>query len=300
MTATERMDLPDSTELVEAFDHLATQLSAFSASLRELSPRCWVAMSDDEESLDPLTKAATYYQDIWYKGEQDGRETRSCYGFVMASPALIEQAGQVNDAKDKFKSLVQRYQKNDKDRWLACKAQLNKRHQTLRERMYYTGLARLHLKQAYRHIPVLPACPQKIGFTWYSNGRSIKKITTEEAESRLLAMGEDKSHIQVQLQKLYTLPPDEILARIQTQVPLVRANLVYKTLNDRGIAETTRKAMNVSLPLLIPENDAGTLPVFNQISHEPPAERTRIPRNDFRIEDDVFLPSLRAHRYRSA
>lgn len=293
------MSTPESTELVEAFDNLAASLSEFTDCLLSESPRSWVALSEEEYNLPHLTKAASYYQDIWYKGEQDGRETRSCYGFVMASAEIIQRAETANASKDAFRNLVKAFQKSDKDLWLECKSQLNKRHQTLRERMYYNGLARLHLKQAYRHIPVLPDCPEKIGFTWYSNGRSIKKISVQEAEERLLAIGEDKPHVQIQLSKLHTLPPSETLARIQSQVPLVRANLVYKTLNERGSTDTLRKAMNVSLPLLIPENKAGTLPVYNEISHEPPTERTRIPRSDFKIEEEVFLPSLRVHRYRS-
>lgn len=292
-----RLNTVQSTDIVLAFDELALGLAKFCDLLNQLQPSCWVALAEDEQNLDPLKKARSYYQDIWYRDQQDGRETRSCYGLVMANEDLIGLAQKVNSAKDNFKTLVQQIQKTDKDVWLSQKAQLNTRHKTLRNQLYYTGLGRIHLKQLYRHIPILSHRPEKIGFTWYSNGRSIKKLTVAQAEMKLLAMGEEKSHIQQQLQKLNTLPQHEVLAQIQTQVPVVRANLVFKLLNEKGHVETIRKAMNVSLPLLVPQESNPLLPVFNQIDEQPPIARTRIARNDFKICEEVFLPSLRVHRY---
>jgi hypothetical protein len=292
-----RLNTVQSTDIVLAFDELALGLAKFCDLLNQLQPNCWVALAEDEQNLDPLKKARSYYQDIWYRDQQDGRETRSCYGLVMANEDLIGLAQKVNSAKDNFKTLVQQIQKTDKDFWLSQKAQLNTRHKTLRNQLYYTGLGRIHLKQLYRHIPILSHRPEKIGFTWYSNGRSIKKLTVAQAEMKLLAMGEEKSHIQQQLQKLNTLPQHEVLAQIQTQVPVVRANLVFKLLNEKGHVETIRKAMNVSLPLLVPQESNPLLPVFNQIDEQPPIARTRIARNDFKICEEVFLPSLRVHRY---
>lgn len=295
------MNLPlnpiQSTDLVLAFDSLALGLAQFCELLNQQQPKCWVALGENEHNVNPLKKACSYYQDIWYRDQQDGRETRSCYGLVMANDKIITLAQDINLAKDTFKSLVQKIQKTDKDLWLSKKSQLNTRHQTLRNQLYYTGLGRIHLKQLYRHIPILSHRPEKVGFTWYSNGRSIKKLTVAQAEIKLLAMGEEKVHIQQQLQKLNTLPEHEVLAQIQTQVPVVRANLVYKLLNEKGHRETIRKAMNVSLPLLVPEESSPLLPSFNQIDEQPPMARTRIARSDFKICEEMFLPSLRVHRY---
>lgn len=290
-----------STDLISAFDRIVETLAQLNQLMIQAQPKAWVALSQeeqqDERQLEPLTKARSFYQDIWYKDQQDGRETRSCYGLVMANESLIEAAKACNQAKDTFKSLVQSIQKSDKDFWLAQRAQLNQRHQNLRQQLYYTGLGRIHLKQLYRHIPILAYRPEKIGFTWYSNGRSIKKLTLTQAQDKLLAMGEEKQHIQQQLQKLNTLAENEVLAQVQSQVPVVRANLVFKQLNDKGHSETLRKAMNVSLPLLVPEEGNPELPIFNQIDDQPPATRTRIARSDFKISEEVFLPSLRVHRY---
>ena len=297
MIKTAPPSLIQSTDIISVFDDLVLSLGDFCNELKIQQPHCWVALSEDEEQLKDLNKARSFYQDIWYKDQQDGRETRSCYGLVMADEHLIKLATKVNIAKDTFKALVQQVQKNDKDKWLSDKALLNTRHKNLREQLYYTGLGRVHLKQLYRHIPILASRPEKIGFTWYSNGRSIKRLTIAQAQTKLLAMGEEKPHIQQQLQKLNTLHEHEILAQIQNQVPVVRANLVFKQLDEKGHAETIRKAMNVSLPLLVPEENNKLLPVFNRIEDKPPSARTRIARSDFKICEEVFLPSLRVHRY---
>lgn len=286
-----------STDIVSAFDDLALSLDAFCCELKKRQPNCWVALSESEIKVKHLDKACSYYQDIWYKDQQDGRETRSCYGLIMADQKLIDLAHTVNKAKDSFKVLVQQVQVTHKDWWLQEKSHLNSRHTNLRKKLHFTGLSRIHLKQLYRHIPILPQRPERIGFTWYSNGRSIKKLSVAQAQAKLLAMGEDKSHIQQQLQSLNTLPEHEVLAQIQTQVPVVRANLVYKILNDKGHSETVRKAMNVSLPILVPDEKNPLLPSFNQIDDQPPASRTRVARSDFKICEHVFLPSLRVHRY---
>lgn len=286
-----------SADIVQAFDNLALCLDAFCCNLKKQQPNCWVALSESEINVKHLDKACSYYQDIWYQDQQDGRETRSCYGLVMADQQLIDLAHTVNKAKDSFKALVQQVQVINKDWWLQEKSRLNSRHENLRQKLYFTGLSRIHLKQLYRHIPILPQRPEKIGFTWYSNGRSIKRLSVAQAQAKLLAMGEDKSHIQQQLQNLNTLPEHEVLAQIQTQVPVVRANLVYKILNDKGHSETVRKAMNVSLPILVPDENNPLLPSFNQIDDQPPAARTRVARSDFKICENAFLPSLRVHRY---
>ena len=76
----------------------------------------------------------------------------------------------------------------------------------------------------------------------------------------------------------------------------MRANLFFKEplADGRG-----RRAMNLALPLFIPASD-GRLPEHNQPLPRPPQGRTRARRSDERLEDDVFLPSLRVYRYRES
>lgn len=110
----------------------------------------------------------------------------------------------------------------------------------------------------------------------------------------LLDLGEEKTHIQAQLQALYQLPSHTPLARMQTLAPNVRANLVF---------EGHRKAMNCPLPLFIPsDNPQGVLPSIKDVPLESPQERqgrSRKARDDDQLNDTPLLPSLRVFTYRN-
>ena len=77
---------------------------------------------------------------------------------------------------------------------------LNKRHPHNYMTLQRNGLSRLHLKQCYRHIPVLKLKPEKSVGPGHIR-RAIKRITVTEAKKVL----SKKSHlpgITAQLQKL--------------------------------------------------------------------------------------------------
>ena len=138
----------------------------------------------------------------------------------------------------------------------------------------------------------------RVRFAWYSSGRSIQRVSVAECEALLMKLDTEAEHVRLQLKLLAGLPSDEILARIQPQAPLMRANLFYREPVMREDGELrTRRALNVSLPLFLPHDDL-RLPALNQPSPTPPTERTRARRGDVRIEDTPFLKSLRVHRYR--
>lgn len=281
------------TELIDAFDDLQHQLHQLAQHLTASQPAHWIPLNPTEEQMcGPLDFACELLCDLWYRGHQDGRETRSRHGLIQADSRCIELIHGINAAKDHFRALVQQ-EKQDLPTWKNSLQQLTERPSDLRDKLSLTGLSRIHLKQCFRHIPILEQAPVRVGFSWYVNGRSIRKLTLAEAEAMLLDLGEDKAHIQIQLEKLGMLPPGTLLARIQNQAPVVRANLVF----GQPGAET-RKAMNVALPLFI-AGDNGILPQHNRISPEPPPGRTRQARGDQRISDEPYLPSLRAYTYRA-
>ncbi len=229
--------------------------------------------------------------DLWYRGQQDGRETRSRHGLILADDTTQSLIHAINASKERFRQHVNA-EKADRKHWKERLQTLQEQPTSLREKLIVAGLNRIHLKQCFRHIPLLEEAPSKVGFSWYAHGRSIKILSTEEAESRLLAIGDDKPHIQIQLAKLGQLSPDTRLAQTQTLAPVVRANLVFGQGDDKR-----RKAMNVSLPLFVPDT-TGVLPHHNRITPEPPLERTRQARADQRISDEPFLPSIRVYTYR--
>ncbi len=281
-------------ELHDDFARLADELSVLQQQLLRAAPPHWLPLTEQERlisnSLQVLTSLIT---DLWYEDGRDGRETRSRHGLVMINAAMAEQIRTVNQCKDRFRATVQKVRNElDAPRWREEYARLGN-PTGLRDSLHFAGLSRVHLRQCYRHIPLLEYRPVKVGFSWYTSGRSIRKLSIQEAEQALLSLGEDKVHIQAQLQKLRQLPSHTPLAQIQTLAPVVRANMVFG--DDAPIP---RKAMNLPLPLFIPDNGEG-LPKFNDIDLTPPTARTRQLRSDQKVDPEVFLPSLRIHLYRS-
>ena len=280
------------TELTSAFDELMMALRALRQAIIEQQPPHWLPLTPQEQAsgAQPLNILTDLITDVWYRDGQDGRETRSRHGLVMVNDELASLAAVANEAKDTFRAAVKASQDElEKDDFNDAIAGLGKHHGSLRESLHFAGLSRVHLKQCYRHLPLLDHCPLKVGFSWYANGRSIRRISVTEAQSKLLELGEDKVHIQVQLNKLNHLPPGQQLAQVQPLAPVVRANLVYP-----DTAPRPRQAMNVALPLMLPGQ---ILPEFNQIDTQPPEGRTRQRRGDQKVSDEPWLPSIRVHLY---
>ena len=282
------------TDLIEQFRQLQAQLLELKQHLHSTQPTHWVPLSERESSyVQGLDFAADLISDLWYQDQQDGRETRSRHGLILADATSVALIDAINQTKDDFRAAVNA-EKQDAPHWKQAFEQLCEQPAPLRDKLQNVGLSRIHLKQCFRHIPLLQQAPRKVGFSWYVNGRSIKKLTLKQAEDELLELGEDKAHIQIQLQKLGQLPPATVLAQMQTLAPVVRANLVFGSGDN-----VVRKAMNVSMPVFVPAaSGRGPLPEHNLISPEPPEGRTRQARGDQRLQDEPFLPSIRGYLYR--
>lgn len=285
------------SDLIEEFRQLTDLLQQLRNHLLDKRPGHYFPLSDNERLVcdDSLQHACDLLTDLWYQGNQDGRETRTRHGLILADEHTTRLIEQTNQQKDRFRLAVNQEKQNlDAEQWHSRQQELGTQAQSLRSSLTFAGMQRVHLKQSYRHIPLLSQKPSKIGFSWYNNGRSIKKISHQQAQELLLDLGEEKTHIQAQLQTLANLSANTQLARVQTLAPTIRANLVFK--NGENIV---RKAMNCPLPLFIPasyDNDQ-ILPEFNQIDLTPPVGRTRISRRDNRITEEAILPSIRAFGY---
>ncbi len=271
--------------ILDAFDRLFLSLQQLSEQLLQDPAPCWLPT----ETASPKQAAAALYTDIWYQHHGDGRETRSLHGLVAAAEATIRQAEQVNRCKAAFQQVIQAYRAGHGER---LPEQLHQRSQQLASTLQHQGLARLHLKQCYRQIPILDRCPSKVGFNWYCSGRSIRTLSIGEAEQMLLELDCAQPHVQRQLEALGRLQPGERLAQVQQLAPVMRANIVWK--EARGV---TRKARNCALPLLFPYQPGQPFPQHNRPAPTPPPQRRRIVRSDNQLDPVVFLPSLRIHRY---
>lgn len=232
--------------------------------------------------------------DMWHQQGQDGRETKNYIALISADAPLIAKFEAINVVKAQISELLQHIKQAHPSSVSDIKLRLPKRHPEIGNLLRQGGLARLHLKQCWRHIPIAPAPVSRVRFAWYSSGRSIKKLTTQEAEQKLLKLDTDAPHIRIQLRKLAGIPSSEPLAQVQSQAPLMRANLFFSEPLEDG---HTRRAMNVALPLIVPSKQP-QLPHIKMPPLEPPTQRTRAKRSDEKLEQEAFLPSLRIYRYR--
>ena len=281
------------TQLDSCFDLLLTSVEHLIDLVEESDAPCW--MLGAEDPADARQKLQQALKDFWYVDGQDGRVTRSYPGLIACNQEIWEQLGAVNYCKVGFSSCIDLIKREKPSELPEARLRIAQRHRRLHEHLTQEGLARLHLKQTWRQLPGCDTPLEQVRFSWYTSGRSIRRISHKEAQYRLEQMDTQAAHIQVQLKKLASLPLDEPLAQIQKQAPLMRANLFFK---DQLPGLPARKAINLAMPLFILSPD-GNLPPFNQPSATPPSERTRATRSDNKIEATPFLSSIRVHRYLS-
>lgn len=284
-------------DLLIRFEKLLAQLDAFCIAVRQDSELpAWVSRTEAElvENMDMRLKAIQLYRALWYEDSQDGRETLTCPGVVGASMATLAVAHACNTAKDEFKSVVLALKSLGRTEMRSGIADLHRRWETVAAAMRRMGVARLNLKQAYRHIPLLEQRPLKVGFTWSKQGRVIQRTSVATAR-RLLEQRVETPQIRLELQRLAGISGSEPLARVRSVCPHLRANIVFP---EAGHPEVLRRLMQAPLPILVPLQHGERLPEFVAVTPEPPVS-LRLRRADVRIEDEPFLPSIRLYRYRS-
>lgn len=278
-------------ELDKRFDNLVCTVEAALVLYERQRPAAWV-MHQPSVELNWLRNALL---DMWHLEGQDGRETRNYIGVIAASTPLIEAVGTINHAKTAISELIHRIKELSPKAFGEIKQRLPQRHPQIDNVLRRTGLAKLHLKQCWRQIPIAEAPVSRIRLAWYSSGRSIKRLSVQEAEKKLMQLDTEAPHIRIQLRKLAGLPGDEALAQVQAQAPLMRANLFF---TEPLLNGHSRRALNIAMPLFVPAPDQ-RLPHINLPPLHPPTERTRAKRRDEKLEHEAFLPSLRIYRYRS-
>lgn len=283
-------------QLLESFERLLKTLNYFCAALRHDNLPAWVSRTEQEieTGIDMRTKAVGLYHALWYEEGQEGRETLTCPGIVGASKETLEAAHLCNAAKDSFKAAILALKALSKSDSNTLIQELHQRNKEVAAAMKRMGAARLNLKQAYRHIPLLDRRPAKIGFTWSKQGRTIQRTSVVEAR-RLLEKRKDTPQVRLELQRLAGISASEVLARVRGVCPHLRANIVFE--EARQTSGTKRRLMQAPLPILVALRRGESLPEFVPVAPEPIAN-LRLQRSDIRIEEEVFLPSIRIYRYR--
>lgn len=286
----QRLDYQLLHHLDRCFDDVLTALAQVTERFAEGPASAW-ALHGTIADADWLNTALF---DMWHQQGQDGRETRNYVGLIAADEALIQAVLKANAAKSAFSECLQAIKQQAPALLSESRARLPQRHPQVEAVLERNGLARLHLKQCWRHLPVAETPVSRVRFAWYSSGRSIKRLSVQEVEKKLLALDSEAAHVRIQLHKLAGIPSGEPLAQVQPQAPLMRANLFFTEPLEDG---HTRRALNVAMPIFIPSED-GRLPHTNLPPLTPPEKRTRAKRRDEKLESEPFLPSLRVYRYR--
>lgn len=292
------MQMNESIDVIECFKKLQQSLYQLAPALyHDIKLPLWLNNSKTVKA----TRQQVYHtlNQIEYTDHQDSRCTIQLPGIVGASNETLQLINFINTLKDDFKVAIQKLKKEKglfSDKVLQHNLQelLNKRHPYSHATLQQSGLSRLHLKQCYRHIPTLTRKPEKVSWTW-AHTRAIKRITVTEAKKVLLK----KQHlpgIESQLQKLQNLAANEPLAIVQNLAPHVRANITTK-LQD---GELKRHMLSAALPIFYPENAKGSLPAVSHPGIKQGKSASRLTRSDQKLCDEVFLPALRAHRYKSS
>ncbi|MCJ8312107.1 MAG: hypothetical protein HRU38_07985 [Saccharospirillaceae bacterium] len=227
-------------------------------------------------------------QDIYYQNDLDGRLTNSYWGVIGSSKHNISALKNINILKTTFQQNAVNLKQSNQNKWLNLYQKINTREGIISKPLTTSGLSRLHLRQTYRQIPILGNHPKKIAFSWYTSGRSIKKMNRQQVLQKLLALGEDKTHIQLQLNLLSNVK-DSHFAQVQNQAPTIRTNILYQNLQTQSF--------NTSLPIFFELDSKLDFPYITQLPDLNNQQRIRKVRNDIKIDNECFLKSLRIHRY---
>ncbi|MBN8431872.1 hypothetical protein JF535_13535 [Microbulbifer salipaludis] len=225
-------------------------------------------------------------------GVVDARNTLQIPGLLAVPPHIIPIAQQLNNSKHAVQQLTGEF----KD-LLADRATLE-RNERLREMLADSGYPRAHLRQCYRQILLCPDKPDAIALSWVKARKSIRKVSVQWCEKKLIQLdplGEDTG-IQYQRQILADLHPRQHLLLRQVQVQsrpnLQAAEIFYDDGDSKG--ERYRQIGYSAMPVLVNGADSGALPEFTRVEHNPPASRRR-QRRDLKIAPQPLLPALRVH-----
>lgn len=282
-------------EANECFGRLVKAIDDICLQYDHEKPHAW-AMSAAHANSDWLRRVL---MDMWHEAGISGVVTSKHSGVIAASPVLRQRFDSLNEHKLAFKAIADEI-KQTKPVYTSqsqLKEEIGSQYQHLRQHLNTAGLARLSLKKTVRTAYVLEHPIRHIGIGWQTSGRSIVKISVAEAEKRLIKLGADKPHIEIQLKKLASLPPGEPLAMVHKQSPQLRANVHFSAIDDNPPARSL--AFNSSLPIIVaPDPRTGLLPSLRTPPSEP-SNHQRERRKDARVDFEPFLPSISVHRYSS-
>jgi|GEM_PF-7113293 len=290
--------------LKAAFDEFELQLGAGDARVYRLPP-----VRDDGVAspgvtpaeqrhipVDPISGPAALrlakgiYKQIIRRHRQPPTRPDRLPGLVV-TPHLqaIAAARAVNQAKDQLK------------RAMSALPRMSSRNSTLFDG---TDLQHLMLLQAYRHIDILPATPDKISFGWTRRSRVVRQITREQAIDLVSGMDNDGDGDTASrwLRALRSID-DEVLAQVKDIPPTPVCNVRYT--DPEGYARWTRRP-SCTMPLLIPGQCLPPLQPLTTFDADQIDAANRGPdgtlieplRGDASLLDEPLIGAINLYRYK--
>ncbi|SDK25069.1 DNA replication terminus site-binding protein [Microbulbifer yueqingensis] len=231
----------------------------------------------------------------------DARTTLQVPGLLAVPRRTIDAAAELNLAKQGFATAVSEFRRALDHR------PASERDQRLRELLADAGHPRAHLRQCYRQVLLCPAHPDAIALSWIKARKSIRKVTADWCEQKLVKLdpqGADPG-IQYQRQLLAGLDRRQHgdLRQVQLQSrPNLQVAEIFRGDNVQGknaegggqAGEEYRQVGYAAMPVLVLADEKGRLPEFTRVGDEPAAGRRR-QRRDLALSREPFLPALRVY-----
>lgn len=249
----------------------------------------WIDSTMEEriDIKDPIERFKYVLRMYTQHPDQKAKTVLFCPGFIAASPRLFDAFSELNIAKKTFQIAMVSLRKsllNIEEATLDNQFgnPSHERPQIIHNFLIDIGLEKLHFKHVYRCVPMIENTPRQLGWTW-AHTQSIKTITKKQALF-LLEKRNKNGKVDQEIQKLQELSIESTLSIRQKLAPHLRINIVH----ENG----QRSMLKGTLPIIFPK-DFG-LPIIRP-AKEPKSSGTRITRSDKKIDNEPYLPSIRAY-----
>lgn len=223
---------------------------------------------------------------LFYQDDRDGRVTDQVQAVVIIDDQQQQLIDQINNHKSAFKNAVSQLRRANPSQLSHWQHSVFNHGARGRNLLAEHQVGRLHLKQTWRRLNVIDQSVDKIQFAWYKSGRSITKLSQQDVLDRLLRAEKQGRPIANDWKTMANTQPTDVFALVQTQAPLIRANVFLES--------GERFALNASTPLFLAAQT--TLPKITPATALNET-KTRQSRSDTKIEARPFLDALRVHRY---
>jgi hypothetical protein len=277
--------------LKDSISQLQSAMAAFTNSFNEHTPVFVAARPGEFQVGEAGIQLATEAISDLFTPEHaaDGRYTSVCVGAIGVDEETLEQAKYVNLCKDRLIAAVQIVN----DRLCAGAKSKAGKSKIMRALLKQIGWGRLSLRLCYRHLPVLDYQPYRIGFSYSSGGKSIKKISLAQAMERLTEAGFESEQAKCDYEKLAEQQADLTLAVVQPLAGYYKANV----LAQKG---SKPKTMAVYLPIIYLRSGDEAVHHSAQLSEKDDWKRIgRKTRTDAKLDPNPLITSLPVHSYKS-